>query len=383
MRRVVGAPRPTLDKIIEASGFSFAEDEDGTPYWDESVYYAFTIEEIETGLEDPTNEISALCVELVETALANEEIFAKLCLPLRLQDIARESWKRGDHTLYGRFDFSFDGVGPAKLLEYNADTPTSLFETAVFQWNWLEDGIASGLLPPDADQFNSVHDRLIAQWGAIASGRVHLAALDNLEDRATVQYLAQTAEAAGLTAIVSNLSDIGDAGGRFVDEFGRPIDTLFKLYPWEWMIEDDFARSPSMRATRFIEPAWKAILSTKAILPLLWEMAPNHPNLLPARFTNDRYGPDLHGSFVRKFLRSREGANVTVVERGCVTEQTGGMYGGPSIDQALAMLPDFDGNRPVVGSWVIGDTSCGIGIRESAAAITTNSARFIPHVIQG
>ena len=44
------------------------------------------------------------------------------------------SWKRRDASLYGRFDLRYDGQGPAKLLEYNADTPTSLFETAVFQW---------------------------------------------------------------------------------------------------------------------------------------------------------------------------------------------------------------------------------------------------------
>jgi glutathionylspermidine synthase len=36
--------------------------------------------------------------------------------------------------LYGRFDLAYRGDGPPKLLEYNADTPTALFEAAVVQW---------------------------------------------------------------------------------------------------------------------------------------------------------------------------------------------------------------------------------------------------------
>ena len=110
-----------------------------------------------------------------------------------------------------------------------------------------------------------------------------------------------------------------------------------------------------MKATRFIEPAWKAILSTKAVLPLQWEMAPGHPNLLPARFTGDAEGPDFGGSLVRKLLRSREGANIDLYREEAIVESTTGTYVKQSIDQALAPLPDFDGNRPVVGSWIVGD----------------------------
>ncbi|CCJ76861.1 Similarity with glutathionylspermidine synthase, group 1 [Cronobacter muytjensii 530] len=35
-------------------------------------------------------------------------------------------------------DFVWTGQGPVKLLEYNADTPTSLYESAYFQWQWLK-----------------------------------------------------------------------------------------------------------------------------------------------------------------------------------------------------------------------------------------------------
>src|SRR6185437_14226074 len=106
---------------------------------------------------------------------------------------------------YGRFDLCYDGKGPAKLLEYNADTPTSLFETAVFQWSWLEDAIARQIVPRDADQYNSLHERLIERWKAIAQnaqrfgGHLHLAAVvDSPEDRGTLAYLEDTAQQAGL-----------------------------------------------------------------------------------------------------------------------------------------------------------------------------------------
>ncbi len=381
MRRISVAPRADLAEIASRSGFDFATAEDGSAYWDETACYSFTLAQIETDLEAPTNEVAALCTDLIDRAMRSEEIFASFDLPPRLQDLARESWARGDKTLYGRFDFSYNGVGPAKLLEYNADTPTSLFEAAAFQWGWVEDAVANRLFSSEIDQFNSIHDSLVEQWRGIASGMVHLASMADVEDERTVHYLAQTAEAAGLKPVVIGLDAIGDDGHRFVDGLRRPIDTLFKLYPWEWMVEDNFASSPSMGATTFVEPPWKALLSSKAILPLLWAMEPNHPNLLAARFSDDPRGPDLNGNFVRKRLRSREGANITLFERGQVAEETGGCYTGRSIDQALNPLPSFGGNRPVIGSWIVGEASCGIGIRESRAAITTNTSRFVPHVI--
>src|SRR5262249_59273740 len=126
---------------------------------------------------------------------------------------------RGAPSLYGRFDFSYTGQGPAKLLEYNADTPTSVFETAVFQWMWLEDAIARQIVPRDADQYNSLHERLIDGWKTIAQGRhLHLAGMtDDAEDLGTLAYLEDTARQAGLTTTVLAMADIGRTPkGQFV-----------------------------------------------------------------------------------------------------------------------------------------------------------------------
>ena len=299
-----------------------------------------------------------------------------------------ESWRRSDPSLYGRFDLAYDGSKPAKLLEYNADTPTALFEAAYFQWGWLEDCVASARLPQSADQFNSIQEALVATLADIArhhkSLRLHLAHLsDSIEDAGLVAYLADCTIQAGLTTTVMTIDAIGTSGsGPFVDHDSNPISVLFKLYPWEWMWTDAFSQSPSMAHTRFVEPPWKAILSNKGILPLLWEIAPGHPNLLPSYFEDDPARAKLSGRYARKPLYSREGSNITLHDGDTIVDRADGPYeDGDAVWQALADMPAFDGNVPVIGSWIVGGKPCGIGIREDRSAITKNSSRFIPHAI--
>ena len=137
MQRIACPERDDWQSTAENAGFAF-HTLDGAPYWDERAYYAFTLDEIEQQIEVPTGEIHAMCLELVKRAMNDESVLRRLRIPQACWRILTESWERGDTTLYGRFDFSFSGHGPAKLLEYNADTPTSLFEAAVFQWTWLD-----------------------------------------------------------------------------------------------------------------------------------------------------------------------------------------------------------------------------------------------------
>ncbi|MET0446267.1 MAG: glutathionylspermidine synthase family protein, partial [Pseudorhodoplanes sp.] len=281
----------------------------------------------------------------------------------------------------------YDGNGPAKLLEYNADTPTSAFETGVFQWMWLEGSIARGALPMDADQYNSLHERLIEGWKAFGSETELHVACDpsNEEDRGTVSYLQDCAVQAGLKTTVLAMKDIGrDGKGQFVDKDDRPIELMFKLYPWEWMLRETFGESLPGAATRWVEPPWKMILSNKGILPLLWALHPGHPNLLPACFEDDPRAAELGTSYVRKPLYSREGANIQLVVDGEVADFDDGPYGKEGfIRQAAAPLPVFDGNYAVIGSWIAAGVPCGLSVREDATLITKNTSRFVPHTILG
>ena len=384
MQRLACSERVDWQATAEAAGFVF-HTLDGERYWDERAFYAFTLDEIEQQIEAPTGEIDAMCLELVGRAIGDERHLRRLRLPEAFWPLIRDSWHRDEASLYGRLDLSFGGHGPAKLLEYNADTPTSIFEAAVFQWTWLEQGIERHILPPDADQFNSLHERLIDAWKKLGSGsHLHLTGtIDNREDAGNLAYLEDCARQAGLETTLLDIEAIGwRDGGGFVDLDNREIALAFKLYPWEWMFRDAFGEKLATAPTRWIEPPWKAILSNKGMLALLWEMFPDHPNLLPAFFEDDPNAARLGASFVRKPLFSREGANIELVREGVTVAEQQGPYGAEGfIRQALAPLPNFFNQYPVLGSWLIDHTPCGLSIREDENPITGNTSRFLPHAI--
>jgi len=384
MQRISCPERSDWRATAENSGFYF-HSVDGERYWDERAYYAFTLDEIERQIEEPTGEIDAMCLELVGRAIDNEDYLRRLKIPQAFWPLIAESWHRDEASLYGRLDLRFDGQGPAKLLEYNADTPTSIFEAAVFQWTWLEQAIERHIIPDHADQFNSIHERLIEAWKKLGNGgHLHLTgATETVEDTGTLAYLEDTARQAGLQTTLLDIADIGwREGGGFVDLESREIELVFKLYPWEWMFQDAFGARLADAPTRWIEPPWKAILSNKGILPLLWEMFPHHPNLLPAFFEDDPNVAELGASFVRKPLYSREGANVALIREGVTLVQQQGPYGAEGfIRQAFAPLPNFSNQYPVLGSWLVDHTPCGLSIREDENPITGNTSRFLPHAI--
>ena len=147
------------------------------------------------------------------------------------------------------------------------------------------------------------------------------------------------------------------------------------------MFHEAFGAKLLEAPTRWIEPPWKAILSNKGMLPLLWEMFRGHPNLLPAYFEDDPNAASLGGSFVRKPLFSREGANVTMVSGAAVVSQDGPYGAEGFIRQAYAPLPNFANSYPVLGSWLVDHAPCGLSIREDENPITGNSSRFLPHAI--
>jgi glutathionylspermidine synthase len=386
MQRLDITERPNWRQRATELGFTF-HSPDGQTYWDERAYYAFTLAQIERDIEAPTAELEALMLRLVERVVGDDALLRRLAIKPSAWPTIRTSWQRQSPSLYGRFDFSYDGSGPAKLLEYNADTPTSLYEAAAFQWFWLEDQIAAGRLPATADQYNSIHEKLVARFAQLAGqGVLHLTGVaKSSEDRGTVAYIEDCARQGGFTTEFIDISDIGlGSDGQLYDLQNRPINRLFKLYPWEWLFTEAFASSLTTSRTAMLEPAWKAILSNKGILPLLWEMAEGHPNLLPAFFADDPRASSLGHSYARKPLYSREGANIELHQGGQLLDTQTGPYGADGyIVQALAPLPRFGQNHAVVGSWIIAAEPAGLGMREDTSAITKNTSRFVPHAIIG
>ncbi len=386
MLRIPSSPRPHWQQQALEYGFNF-HTIGGAPYWDESAYYQFTLAQIEQDLEAPTEELHQMCLALVDKACKDDELLRKLRIPQRHWQALADSWQRRDQSLYSRMDFAYDGNGPAKLLENNADTPTSLYETGFWQWLWLQDMVDAGRLSRAADQFNSLQEKLVerfAYWHAQGLNTLHFSCCqDSDEDRGTVQYLQDCAIEAGITCPFVFVEEIGIAANdRFTDGNDEQINALFKLYPWEFMLREAFAEFVD-NGTHFIEPMWKAILSNKGILPLLWEAHPNHPNLLPAWFEDDLPG-GMQQKLVKKPLYSREGGNISILERGQTLYAADGPYGEEGfIYQAFAALPRFANCHTLIGSWLVNDKAAGISVREDASLITQDSARYLPHIILG
>ena len=370
MQRHSCNPRPDWREKVEGIGLTYHSHEHG-PYWDESGCYELTAAEVDV-LERAAGELHALCIEAADAVVRNGW-WDRLGVPEAAVPTIARSWERDDFSIYGRFDLAFDGTAPPKLLEYNADTPTALVEAAVAQWFWLQD------TRPDCDQFNSIHERLVQAWQRWAGADLHFSSIkDHPEDEQTVLYLRDTCEQAGIATRGVHIEDIGwdEAANRFVDLAGTPITHCFKLYPWEWMWREEFAPYLAREKIRFIEPAWKMLLSNKGLLPILWELFPDHPNLLPA-FES---AAPLGETYVRKPKLSREGANVVWVEGGVALEETTGEYGEEGhVYQAPARLWEGEGIRAVCGLWIVDHEPAGLGIREDTRRITGNLSRFVPH----
>ena len=403
MQRIPMQSRPDWQSKVEAVGLTYHSPEsmsDDRTYWDESACYSFTAAEIDT-LEAAANEMQQMCLAAAQNVI-DKQRYAELGILPSAAALVEWAWNAEPPALYGRFDFSWAGEQSGespKLLEYNADTPTSLLEAGVVQWHWLEEMGESvpaehhflSFTEKAPDQFNSIHERLITKWKDIASyvkQPVYFTGTDEPEDVLTLAYLEDTAQQAGLSTRRIAMLDIGWNEGRnaFLDLDERQMQTVFKLYPWEAIMEEEFADHAltTYREMCWIEPIWKMLLSNKGILPILWELYPGHKNLLPAYF--EAWAGKAHGmrDFVRKPLHGREGANVTITRNGTVACNTEGPYDGPAVLQALAPEASFraaDGKSryPVLGLWMIDQECGGMGIRESTTPITDNMSSFVPH----
>ncbi len=373
-------PREGWQAIVEGQGLIWHTDE-GCPYWDESAYYSFTGAEIDR-IEGATEEVYRLFLEAGDRIVRDREVMEMFGIPAFCHKAIQEAWASEPPSLnYGRFDFGYNSTGEPKLFEFNCDTPTSMLEAAVIQWEWKEEVF------PDLDQFTSLHEKLIGRWAELRSrlpGQrlwfTHSADPAH-EDTITTTYMRDLAALAGLETHAVVIDDIGlDASGRFLDGEDQVMTAVFKLYPWEWLVSEAYGSEivRQLPRTVWIEPIWKMIWSNKAILQILWGMFPDHPNLLAASVRQEHVG----SSYVAKPFLAREGSNISVVQGGATLARSeGGYQQGLIMYQELYPLKKFGGGYPVIGSWVVNGQAAGMGIREDGL-ITGNRARFVPHVIR-
>jgi glutathionylspermidine synthase len=373
VKRLTITPRANWQRQVEELGLIYHTADDH-PYWDESTCYRFGSSEIDV-LEAATEELQRLCLAAGQYIIDNDR-FDELQIPQPARRAIRDAWNQEPPSIYGRFDLAYDGHSPPKLLEYNANTPTALLEASVVQWHWRQEVF------PATDQFNSIHEKLIDKWSELRrylrSETLHFTCMPNDEDVMTVSYLRDTAQQAGLHT--KHLL-VRELGWRAVDQTFRDLEeceikSIFALYPWEWLLKD-FGGPVLSTCERidWIEPVWKMLWSNKGLLAVLWELYPEHPNLLPAYLD----GPRSLQDFVKKPLLSREGANILIRIGGREISTDGPYAEGGFVYQAVAPNWRPDTQTAVIGSWYVTDRGpAGMGIREGTG-ITNNLSRFVPH----
>lgn len=377
MRRVTQTPRSDWQKRLERIGFNY-HSMDGL-YWREDYAYEFTTQQIDV-LDDASLEMHQLCKSVLSDLIRTGD-GGEFGWPDAVWRDIVSSYHADELSLYGRFDWAYDGFGAPKLLEYNADTPTSLIESSLAQWYWLQD------VHPQLDQFNSLHEKIVARWRVLREAWVQkgqapliyfVGMYENEEEAATLDYLNEMAVQAGWQSYWLDMEDVGyqHESQRFRDLAERPIDRAFKLYPWEWMMREPFGQHALHSQTRWIEPMWKMIWSSKAFMAHLWRAAPNHPNLLPTYFSAEPFGAQ---PYVKKPFASREGTGISLHQTAHDVVLPTAEASNGFVYQAFHELPKFGDAWTVIGTWMVGDEPAGLAIREDATPITRDTSHFVPH----
>ena len=382
MKRRTFQERPNWQQAHQDIGFDYYNlpSTDGSIYWSEGIAYEFTLKQIEQ-LEDASNELHQMCLEVVRDLIQRGNYPDYFQIPKAAIPLIEHSWKNNAPMLYGRFDFAYDGQN-IKMLEYNADTPTGLLEASVAQWQWIEE-VAN---IPHRDQFNSIHEDLIDRWGKILpqNSHVHFAACQEAgrEDWGNLEYLMDTAFQAGHRVSELSMENLGWDGSYFVDLNNDVIQNLFKLYPWEWIWEENFSQYLKPQNT-WIEPCWKMLLSNKAILIELWKRYPNHPLLLETHAYDPKQS--YAGKWVKKPILAREGANIHIIQNDIDCGAASGSFRFEDYDkhgyvmQQWVKTPLHEGMLPTLGLWMVGDECSGMSIREDVFDVIGNDAHFAAH----
>lgn len=344
---------------------------------------------------EAANRLYDMYTEAAQHIIDNR-LWDELAIPPNLRDIIRLTWEDDRQLhLYGRFDFA-GGVGhlPIKLLEFNADTATSIPETAIIQWAQLK---ANNL--DEKAQFNNLYDALVANFKRLKQLNSDMEATmlfstlrDAPEDEHNVSLLAEAAHEAGFETEFRYIDEITFSAeeGIFADygegKFAR-FAFWFKLLPWEYVAYDEPELADLLtsivrhRHAVILNPAYTLLFQSKGIMKYLWELYPDDPLLLHTDTKPIAGAPDTR--FVRKVMLGREGANVSIYNgKGEDIESNGGEYGNyPNVYQAYALLAQDDDHQFYQAGVFFAWEACGLGFRRSKSRIIDNASQFVGHMV--
>jgi len=382
--------QPISPALMEEVGMTWHTDPDGQPYVADEIVLVSEAEA--EAYYTAANTLYDMYVAAAQHVI-DHDLFLELDIPFNLADHIKRSWDNDHRHLYGRFDFAggVDGL-PIKLIEFNADTPTSLFETAIVQWALLKANHMD-----EAAQFNSVYESIISNFRRLVTGEEDPARFgefynyqnilfssirDQPEDERTVRFLQQMATDAGFQTDFCYMDEVGfvENDGIF-NPAGTRFDYWFKLYPWEDIalqtdgingILDDITRHTN---TVILNPAYTLLFQSKGIMKVLYDLFPDSPYLLETRTAM------LQGKKqVAKKMFGREGANTIIYDAaGTILKEIPGEYDRyRTIYQAFAEYPQDAQGRSYQAGIFFAWEGCGLGFRRGGD-ILDNLSKFVAH----
>ncbi len=384
--------KPLSPQYLESIGFVWHTDSDGSSYIADEL--VVVNEKEAEGYYNAVNELYDMYIEAAQYVIDNN-LFFEVGIPFNLIDAVKMSWENDVHWhLYGRFDLAggIDGK-PIKLIEFNADTPTALFETAIIQWALLK---FNGM--DEAKQFNRVYEAIkenfqrlvtldedVSRFSELYSGwKILFSSIaGSLEDENTTKLLQTAAMEAGWQSKFCYVDEVGfSEEGIFCED--EAYEFWFKLIPWESIAIEEpelvlfLTEIIKNQKAIILNPAYTLLFQSKGLLPILWQLFPNHPLLLEASFEPLKDKP-----YVEKKVLGREGANIKIVDAsGKVVTATDGEYESfPSIYQEYTKLPQDTQGRSYQAGVFFAYEACGLGYRRGGK-ILDNMSKFVGHIIK-
>jgi len=384
--------KPLTSEFLESVDFSWHTHPNNEAFLKDEIVI---IKEAEAYYE-AANELYDMFVAAGEHVIEND-LFHELNIPFNLVELIKESWENDVHWhLYGRFDLAggLDGE-PIKLLEFNADTPTSVIESSIAQWALLKYNDLD-----NEKQFNNIYNAIRENFQRIVTleesvekfeeyydgWKILFSAVKGTqEDEDTTRYLQSIAEEAGFNTAFCYVDEVefdADEGVFYNDE---QYEFWFKLLPWEDIAVEEgelatlLTQIISNKKSIILNPAYTLMFQSKAIMKIMWDLFPNHPLLLKTSFE------PLEGAYVEKKAFGREGENVTIYDAdGSIIDKKEGQYDNyTSIYQEMATLNrDEKGDYYQAGVFFAYE-GCGLGFRTASRAILEDGASFAGHMIEG
>lgn len=383
---------PLDDATLEELGFSWHTDTDGTKYVNDALV-CISSNEAES-YYTATNEIYDMYVEAAEYVIEND-LFFDLGIPFNLVDTIKKSWENDVHWhIYGRFDLAggIDGKG-IKLIEFNADTPTSLFETALLQWALLKHNNMD-----EEKQFNNVYEAITQNFKRLITlfddtenfderydgWKILFSSISgNEEEEATTKLLQQIATDAGFNTSFEYLENTHFDDDGIYDSDENKYEYWFKLYPWEDIAVDEPELATTLtnimqaQEAIILNPAYTLLFQSKGMLKILCDLFPDSPYLLKTSFE-----PLKGMKHVEKAVFGREGANTKIIAQdGSILEKTDGPYDNYKkvYQEYVEFAKDKDGAKYQAGVFFAYE-ACGVSFRKGSE-IMDNMSKFVGHVI--